>query len=262
MTEGNDKTSVKRDEQCRKWFITKNDYSEEDEKNCMTLCDNSIAYIFCREVGEKEGRAHFHLYIRNKGGMRFSTLKKLFGDCKIEKARGTDKECLVYCRKGDNYVTNIIDRKELLLDRYKNIIWKPFQQKILELLETKPDDRTINWFWEENGNIGKSFLCGYINIIHNPILASGKSNDICNQIKLWLEENVGFPKVVILDVPRSSINYINYTMLEKLKDGLVYSGKYEGGKCQILPPHIVVFANREPNKYEMSEDRWNIVKIF
>ncbi len=261
MTEGNDTTSVIKDTQCRKWFITKKDYTEEDEKNSMRLCNTSVAYIFCIEIGEKKNRAHMHLYIRKKSGMRFSTLKKLFGKCKIEKAKGTDIECLEYCRKGGNYETNIIDREAMLLAEYDNIIWKPWQQDILDLIETKPDRRTINWFWEENGNIGKSFLAGYIDLKYNAVIADGKEHDICNQVKIWMEENLGFPQLVILDIPRCDQNKINYSILEKLKNGRGYSGKYEGGKIRILSPHIVVFANREPDKFAMSKDRWNIIEI-
>jgi len=41
----------------------------------------------------------------------------------------------------------------------------------------------------------------------------------------------------------------------------MYSGKYEGGVIELLPVHLIVFANFEPNTATMSEDRWNIQKI-
>lgn len=67
--------------------------------------------------------------------------------------------------------------------------------------------------------------------------------------------------VIIIDVPRTNENYVCYGTMEKIKDGLMYSGKYEGGVIELLPVHLIVFANFEPNTATMSEDRWNIQKI-
>ena len=68
-------------------------------------------------------------------------------------------------------------------------------------------------------------------------------------------------KIVLLDIPRSAEGYINYGVLEQLKNGLLYSGKYEGGKCLFDDVHVVVFANFMPDRSQFSEDRWNIIEL-
>ena len=49
--------------------------------------------------------------------------------------------------------------------------------------------------------------------------------------------------------------------MEEIKDGLIYSGKYEGGFANIEHPHVIVVSNFAPELSKLSEDRWNILKI-
>ena len=54
---------------------------------------------------------------------------------------------------------------------------------------------------------------------------------------------------------------VSYNAIEQLKDGLVFSSKYEGGVKMFNPPHVIIFANWLPDVKTLSEDRWNIVNI-
>ena len=67
-------------------------------------------------------------------------------------------------RTRTEYKQRIIHRtaKQQVLDDYKDVQWKPFQQQIIDHLDTKPDGRTLNWYHESNGNIGKSYLTKYL----------------------------------------------------------------------------------------------------
>lgn len=66
------------------------------------------------------------------------------------------------------------------------------------------------------------------------------------------------PKIIICDIPRTNLEYINYGAIESIKNGMIYSGKYEGGQCIFDNPHVVVFANELPDGSKMSRDRWRI----
>jgi hypothetical protein len=54
---------------------------------------------------------------------------------------------------------------------------------------------------------------------------------------------------------------VNYGAIEQIKNGLLFSGKYEGGQCVFNQPHVIVFANAEPKEEQMSMDRWDIREI-
>lgn len=52
-----------------------------------------------------------------------------------------------------------------------------------------------------------------------------------------------------------------YQALEALKDGIMYSGKYEGGLCVFDTLHVVVFSNEGPKDGMLSEDRVNLIRL-
>jgi len=54
---------------------------------------------------------------------------------------------------------------------------------------------------------------------------------------------------------------MNYGAIEQVKNGLVFSGKYESSMLIFNPPHVVIFANDTPDESMYSNDRWHIHKI-
>ena len=90
-------------------------------------------------------------------------------------------------------------------------------------------------------------------------IVNGKGSDIKNQVIKHLENNV--LDVLIINVPRCNENHVSYAAMEEIKDGLIYSGKYEGGFANIEHPHVIVVSNFAPELSKLSEDRWNILKI-
>ena len=136
---------------------------------------------------------------------------------------------------------------------------RPWQQNIMNILETEPDERTIHWFWESVGNVGKTSLIKYILNKHpkTHYFCGGKAADIAYQII----KNKWDPEICLFGLPRTAEGAVSYNALEQLKDGLVFSPKYEGGTRMFNSPHVLVFANWLPDKSKLSEDRWNIINI-
>ena len=59
----------------------------------------------------------------------------------------------------------------------------PWQKEIEDLSMTEPDGRTIHWYWENEGGVGKSSFCKYMYIKHGAItIQGGKLADIMNII--------------------------------------------------------------------------------
>lgn len=138
----------------------------------------------------------------------------------------------------------------------------PWQQQINSELIVEADDRKIVWLWENEGNVGKSQFAKWLVVKRSAIILSGKTADVFHGIKEYLNANNGQgPDIVILDIPRSMLEYVNYQALEKVKDGCFFSGKYEGGMCVFNSPHIIVMSNARPDESNMSLDRWDIRKI-
>lgn len=248
----------------RRWCGTWNNYTEEDLSQ-ITQDFKMRKYIFTigRETG-KNGTPHLQIYFENNNQLSFNSLKKRYPKVHWEKARGNSKQNYEYCKKEGTYISTQEEYREILkkelLKEYEEIKWKPWQQEILNIINTKPDNRKINWYWETTGNVGKSFLSKYIAMKYNTIIAEGKKNDVFNQVNTMIE-NKKEPKIIILDIPRYSKEFTNYGLLECLKNGMLYSGKYEGGLCFFHSPHVFIFANFLPSFDKMSEDRWNVKAI-
>lgn len=246
----------------RRVCFTLNNYSEEEYADLLgTLGTQASGFVVGKEVGSS-GTPHLQCYAEFRSPMRLSSLKEWNHRVHWEKARGTREQNLVYCRKEGSYVSSWKDIKEIVLEKeYKNVSWRPFQKVVIDLLDKEPDPRKIHWFWEPDGNTGKSFLVKYLAIKHNAVMAEGKRDDIFNQVAGVLEKDQ-IPRVVLVDIPRSSAKYVSYSALEKVKNGCLYSGKYEGARAIFPIPHVVVFSNEEPDRSMMSADRWDVHRVL
>lgn len=267
---GGGNTKLLRDPRAKGWCFTLNNWTEEEYSAILSYCQGGSCemWVIGKEIGE-QGTPHLQGYIKGKNVIRLSTLKKICSRWHLEISKGSPEDNFKYCSKEKNFESfgfepkiNFRDgiKNKILEKKYKNVIWKDWQQSVLNIISENPDSRTINWFWEENGNVGKSFLCKYLKLTRKCVIADGKKDNVLHQICKMLDEEIE-PEIVILDIPRHGRDYMNYGLIEQIKDGCIYSGKYEGGDCILDDVHIIVFANFEPEYNKFSTDRWNVVHI-
>lgn len=250
--------------ECRNWFFTWNNYTEQDFEDIKAWLSTvkTKKYVLGKEVG-KEGTPHIQGCIMFVSSKKFSSLKAKWPKVHWEKTISA-QAAIDYCKKeGDFCEKKTLEEQydDYMLKIYSDVEWRPWQQDIINLLGEMPSSRTVNWYWEGEGNIGKSFMTKYIEWKYKCIIVNGKQSDVFNGIRTYLETKKEYPEVVIVDIPRTNKEYVCYSTMEKIKDGLMYSGKYEGGVIRLLPVHLIVFANFEPEKRKLSDDRWNIVEL-
>lgn len=251
------------DPRIRRWCFTLNNWLDNELKSIENFFAQKHA-MFCigKEIGDENQTPHLQGYVEFKNGLTFTTLKKLNDRIHWEKAMGNRASNMKYCTKGENYITNIKDRRTEILKKYNGVKWKTWQQKAIDICNSESEPRKIHWFYDPVGNSGKTFLCKYLYNQFKAIICTGKAGDIFNQCVQFQEIKKDDPEIILVDVPRTTNQFINYTAIEKLKDGLFYSGKYEGGVVQFVDnPHVLVFSNELPNFENMSEDRWEIYYI-
>lgn len=252
----------------RKWCLTLNNWTEDEYQSLRKALDTETRtfWILGKEIGSVQLTQHIQGYIEYPNARSLSSMKKLCPRAHWEHAKGNREQNFNYCSKDGNYETNIklsnpdIIKKAILNDEYDNVQWFPYQQDILNLLNEKPDRRKIHWFWEPTGNSGKSYLAKYLALTRNVIICDGKKDNIFNQIKSAIDNNLEI-KILLLDVPRTNNDYVNYGAIEQIKNGCIYSGKYEGGQCIFKIPHVLIFSNEEPKMSALSSDRWDIHRI-
>lgn len=228
-------------------------------------------YVIGWEICPKTQKPHLQCFVKFKNQIRWEEISKainLEACWKPCGGKGVRKDNFIYCTKGGKYITNMNDlivektMSELVLEQeYKDVSWKLWQKHIIQLLDTKPNKRWIYWFYEGQGNTGKSFLAKYLCCTKELILGEGKRLDVYNQVLAFIKDKKKGPELIILDIPRDSMEFVNYASIEQLKNGCLYSGKYEGGQCVFPIPHVIIFSNLLPNTLSLSLDRWKIFEI-
>lgn len=250
------KGNTKQDSPSYRFCFTLNNYKNEDITEINGWSANSSKYlIFGEEIGE-QGTPHLQGYVEWKKKTRLSSLLKIDKRIHWEKAVANRNTNIEYCSKQKTYYINGKKvRQPSVLTKNQLYGW---QKAIIKICDEEPDDRTIHWIWD-NGNYGKTSLAKYIFSNYKCLFVNGKGNDIKCSIALYYEKNGYYPDIILWLAPRNAEGYINYGTLEEIKDGMVFSGKYESG-CFLMPnPHIFVFCNFEPDTSTLTNDRWNII---
>lgn len=138
-------------------------------------------------------------------------------------------------------------------------VWRPWQaQVIAEVTPECKDDRTINWIYDDQGGMGKNKLIKYLNWKRIAKYMSFESAANLNYQVLAAKEQRGY----FFDLPRTKGKNSHmddiYQALEQIKNGMVISGKYEGGELMMNPPHVWVLSNYLPDTSKMSPGRFKI----
>jgi len=146
--------------------------------------------------------------------------------------------------------------KDKLIKKMSEAVLKPWQRKLDIITDQEPDDRKVHWYWEKEGNSGKSFMVSYLCAMKDAVVFThGKVGDIAHAYR--------GERIVCIDLARTQAENLQaiYMVIENFKNGRIFSGKYESTTKVFDTPHVVVFANFEPDKKMLSEDRWDIHPI-
>jgi len=248
-----------RNTRSRAWCFTLNNFSEEDVAQARALEGECVCGI---ETGEN-GTPHLQGVVRFESARTFQSVKKLLPRAHIEKCVSWVKS-KQYCAKEGNLVRNLGDTQthRVVKDPLEGLTLKPWQQEVALLLENEAQDtRTIRWYWEPTGNVGKTSLAKHLCIKwpKNILYLSGKAADIKFAVSGFVKKNT--LKMAIFDLTRTSEQFVSYEALEAVKNGIFFSGKYEAEMCVFNSPHVVVFANFPPDTSRLSGDRWFIQSL-
>jgi len=255
VVEGNSNSSTtKQIAPSKRWLFVLNNWTEEEYSSIVLISKKYCSLIIIGdEVGE-QGTPHLQGYFELKDKARpisvFQNKRIHFIKCK-----GTRDDNIKYCSKEKVKYSYGVPKPLKIITELR-----PFQQRIIDIISEEPDDRVINWFWDEDGNIGKTSLLKYCIVHHNALpCIGGKFSDIMNLI---FNNDMDMCSVVMFNIPRANKGCVSYASLEAIKDGLIVNTKYETGHKIFNPPHIIVFANFPPScEEELSADRWKVVEI-
>lgn len=185
--------------------------------------------------------------------------------CEIEEFKATVKDegvlCLAelrelhskVCAKHPQFVKDYVnDKKKKITVRAHPL--REWQAEMYGKLILPPDEREIVFIVDLAGNQGKSWFARYYCDRHEnaQIIVPGKKADMAYTVR----EDC---RVFFVDCPRSKQGeYIQYDFLEELKNGYIFSPKYQSAVKKLEIPHVVVCMNERPDMTKLSADRYTI----
>lgn len=129
-------------------------------------------------------------------------------------------------------------------------IW---QKTAIEILKNQ-NNREVMWIVDPEGNHGKTVLAKYLSTFHKALrLPGGKSADMAFAYQKQ--------PIVIFDFTREKADFVNYSFIEELKNGELFSPKYQSHAKRFKPPKVLCLSNFEPDITKLSHDRWVLFDI-
>jgi len=125
------------------------------------------------------------------------------------------------------------------------------------LAQPPVNDRKIKFFVDPVGGAGKTwFIRKYLTDNDDGMFLSiGKRDDLAYAVDRT-------KRVFLINVPRDQMQYLQYGILESIKDRLVFSTKYMSvTKRMLYPTHVCVFSNEQPDLTKLSADRFDILNL-
>lgn len=227
-------------------------------------CDR---WIFQEEIAPTTGTPHLQGYFRLKGKAYVKDICSAVSGWHITALtnRKNDKGYLLpieYCRKS---LTKKPDGRSWSKNVPEEIRVHPprdgWSMNIEDMVCQEPDERKIYWYVDKKGGKGKSALCKYLAVKYGALVMCGKAADMKYGIMCMMNNGLT-PRIVLIDLPRTfDQEYLCYTGIEEIKNGLFYSTKYESGQCIFNSPHVIIFSNDYPKRNKLSADRWIVIDI-
>ena len=149
----------------------------------------------------------------------------------------------------------------LLKDSTSSAQLRAWQTACLNICLQPATGRKLHWFWENVGNVGKSFMARYLALHHQALIVRAmKKADMLHA----LSKDITTTNIVVFDLTRSTESgsvEVVYEVIEQLLDQIISSGKYDSQTIWFDKVHTLVFANFEPKRDTMSADRWDVHHI-
>lgn len=143
-------------------------------------------------------------------------------------------------------------RRELE-EEYAEVSLRAWQKVVIRKLLSQ-NDRKVTWVYDPTGNIGKSWLAGYLVVNHHAFLVEGgKRADVA-----YAYDN---QEIVVFDYTRSQEEQVNYSLIESFKNGRIFSSKYESHLKIFKKAKVLCLSNFDPDRSKLSADRWQVLEF-
>ena len=255
----------------RKWVFT--DFSK-DNGRCQKWIDLLGAKLdrlsFQQEICPTSGNEHIQgVFLMKTKGRPMSELgmDNDGNNVSYQTQKASDAKAVAYTQKDDTRKPNGVRFSAGYPRPVIRLAASDMKQKHLRIARRyveppSPSDRSVHWYWEDEGNWGKTFTTIYMVDTMGAIMLSGANKDCLFGFTEYIKKHGTTPPIVIFDVPRVNKGAVSYQALEALKNGCIFNSKYESAMVRFNAPWVIVFSNQPPDEEKLSSDRWKIKQLF
>jgi len=159
----------------------------------------------------------------------------------------------IFKKQAISFWPDIQPREQAVISEFR-----PWQRDLDAITQVPPNNRTIHWVFDPEGGAGKSTLLKHWLSSDRATTLTGKLVDMAYA---WAQS----PKeIAVFDMPRAqNLEHIDhiYQIAETLKNGFIFSPKYESRCCTFKVPHVIIFSNGQPDRTKWSSDRLNLIDL-
>jgi len=136
----------------------------------------------------------------------------------------------------------------------------PWQLALKNDLLLPADDRKIIFVIDKQGGQGKTWFAKHYCKLHSDAqyMEPAKKVDMAYALLNTI-------RVLFLNITRTTESdkqdYL-YSFIESVKDGMVFSPKYESRMKYLGKVHVVVMMNQDPNMELLSNDRYSLINLI
>jgi len=133
-----------------------------------------------------------------------------------------------------------------------------WQSELIQYLDDEADPRKIRFYIDEDGGKGKTWFQDYCFSEwpdRTQLLSVGKIADLACAIESDKD-------IFLFNIGRDCMQYLQYPILESLKDRKIFSPKYQS-RMKLLDkrPHVIVFCNEQPDLTKLTGDRYELINM-
>lgn len=247
------------------------------EQNIKLLKDNlkynCKKWAFQLEEGES-GYKHWQGRFSLRKKKSLSSLTKLFKSfpswegVHFSPTAGSNTKNFNYVMKDDTRISGPYcdtDEEDIIPTRQMELFnsWElyPYQKK-LKCMAEEFDLRTIDFIYDQDGNIGKSLFSEYMEGL--KLAEEVPPYRLMDDIFQWVHSRPIRP-CYIFDMPRGMKKdklADFYSGIEVIKNGVAYDKRYSARKIRFDRPRIFIFSNCLPQFDLMSKDRWKVWTVY
>nr|QKV51207.1 putative replication associated protein [Crucivirus sp.] len=134
--------------------------------------------------------------------------------------------------------------------------WQRAIANIVGRKDVLPEGRKVLWIYDPLGKCGKTVFAAWLMVNHKALYLNNAKSE--NMAHAWSKDR---NDIIIIDLMKTTEDFVNYTAMEAGKNGIWFSPKYDSSTQVSIRPWVIVLSNSLPRLDAMAQERFLTIRI-